>query len=200
MTPKQLFDYVDEIKPNAFSNATKTIWLNEVEGMVQTEVLLLSEVFEYRWSATVSTPISFPDEHTVGIADKSVLKNFRPGGKITLTGSGAYSGNNLTNAVIQSVSVDGLVFNETFSHTGASEVTTTLSFDGSTVELLVEPPHSKLYGEYLIARIDYANGEYDKYDNSMQMFNAFWGEFSRWFARMYRPADRKKVSVDVVFE
>ena len=31
---------VDDIKPNAFSNDTKTAWLNECEGLVQTEVFL----------------------------------------------------------------------------------------------------------------------------------------------------------------
>lgn len=191
MTPKQVFDYVDEIKPNAFSNATKTIWLNEVEGMVMTEVFLWPkrEVFEYVWSASVTTPITFPDEHTVGVADADVRKMFRPGGKVSLTGSGAYTGNTLTNAVIQDVTEDGLVFAETFSATGDTEVSTAVSYDGSTAQLLVGPPHSKIYGQYLIAAIDYANGEYDKYQNTMQMFNAFWGEYMRWYARNYRPAD-----------
>ena len=45
------------------------------------------------------------------------------------------------------------------------------------------------YAPYLEAKIDYANGEYEKYQNSMQMFNSFWGEFLRWFALVYRPAD-----------
>ncbi len=37
-------------------------------------------------------------------------------------------------------------------------------------ELLVQPPHDKLYPAYLEARVDYANGEYEKYQNTMQMF------------------------------
>ncbi|MGN1120729.1 MAG: hypothetical protein ACI4RV_00095, partial [Eubacteriales bacterium] len=103
----------DDIKPNAFSDETKTAWLNECEGMVQTQVLLLAseEIITY-----------------------------------------SYAGNKDT-------------------------------------ELLVKPPHDKIYWSYLCAMIDFANGEYDKYTNSMQMFNAFFGEFMRWFAKMYRPAD-----------
>ena len=193
MTIKQLFDYIDEIKPNAFSNATKTVWLNEVEGMVQTEIFLLSEreVFEYRYAAEVSAPISFPDDHTMGFSDLTVMRNFRPGGKLTFSPGSPYAANAKTNIAIQGVGTNGLLFPEnSFSSTGTAEVTTTLAYDGKDVELLVEPPHSKLYAEYVMARIDYANGEYDKYDNSMQMFNAFWGEFSRWFARVYAPADR----------
>lgn len=194
MTIKELFDNVDNINPNAYSNATKTMWLNEVEGKVMTEVFLWNEheVFEYHYADSVSTGITFPDEKTIGIADKRVLKRFRPGGKITTSPGGIYTDNAITGAVIQAVNADGLVFAEnTFSVTGTTEVTATLSYDGSDVELLVEPPHHKIYPEYLSARIDYANREFDKYDNSMRMFNSFWGEFSRWFARMYRPADRK---------
>ena len=195
MTIKECFDYVDEIKPNAFTNDTKTVWLNEVEGMVQTEIFLNAEtdVFEYHYSAEVTTPITIPDDHTIGIADKTVLKYFRPGGGIkNFSPGGIYSADAKTAITIQGVSADGLVFpEESFSATGTTEVSATLKFDGSTCELLAEPPHHKLYPEYIIARIDYANGEYDKYQNTMAMFNAFWGEFSRWFARTYRPADRK---------
>ncbi len=194
MTIRELFDYVDEIKPNAFSDNTKTVWLNEVEGKVQTEIFLLNEaeIFEYHLSGTVTAPVSFPNDHTIGIADGAVLRLFRPGGTLTFTPPSPYAANAKTNIRIQGVNADGiLVAPGSFSVLGDVAVSTALSFDGSGCELLVEPPHSKLYAEYVMARIDYANGEYDKYENSMQMFNAFWGEFSRWFARMYRPADRK---------
>ena len=56
-------------------------------------------------------------------------------------------------------------------------------------ELLVGAPHSKIYWSYLAAMIDFANQEFDLYANSMQMFNAHWSEFQRWFLRMYHPAD-----------
>lgn len=113
MTVAQVIQAVDEVKPNAFSNEEKTRWLNEVEGMVQTEVLLF-----------------------------------------------------------------------------ASEEVITYSYEqDKDAELLVQPPHDKLYPAYLEARVDYANGEYEKYQNTMQMFNAFYGEFIRWFALIYSPAD-----------
>ena len=44
MTLAQLIERVDEVKPNAFSNDTKTAWVNEVEGMVQTQAFLLAPV------------------------------------------------------------------------------------------------------------------------------------------------------------
>ena len=39
MTIKELFDYVDEIRPNSLGNATKMVWVNEIEGAVQTEIM-----------------------------------------------------------------------------------------------------------------------------------------------------------------
>ena len=113
MTLSQVIQAVDEVKPNAFSNETKTAWLSEAEGMVQTQILLWAseEIITYDYGA-----------------DKDA-------------------------------------------------------------ELLVQPPHDKLYPAYLEARIDYANGEYNKYQNTMQMFNEFFSEFMRWFALTYRPAD-----------
>ena len=103
----------DSVKPNDFSEEAKLSWLNEAEGLVQTEVMLLAtdEVIVYRWPEDAET------------------------------------------------------------------------------ELLVKPPHDKLYTAYLYAMIDFANGEYNKYQNTMKIFNAHFGEFMRYFAERYRPAD-----------
>ena len=113
MTLSDVISSVDEIKPNEFSNETKTKWINEVEGMVQTQVFLMVPIglVQYTYDQ-----------------DKDVI-------------------------------------------------------------LLVDPPHDKLYPAYLEAKIDYANGEYNKYQNTMQMFNSFFSEFMRWYADNWRPAD-----------
>lgn len=113
MTVSEVLNMVDDIKPNAFSDDAKVAWLNEVEGMVQTEVFLWApeEIITYTCEENKDTP------------------------------------------------------------------------------LLVEPPHDKLYWPYLSAMIDFANGEYNKYQNTMQLFNSSFKEFMRWFATHYRPAD-----------
>ena len=66
---------------------------------------------------------------------------------------------------------------------------TVFAFDGSEAVLMVRPPHDKIYAAYLTAMIDYGNGEYNKYNNSMVMFNGYWSEVCRWVARTFRPAD-----------
>lgn len=51
-------------------------------------------------------------------------------------------------------------------------------------KMLAAPlPYDKLYRYYLCAMIDYANGEYDKYQNSMAMFNESWGDYWRYWIR-----------------
>lgn len=56
-------------------------------------------------------------------------------------------------------------------------------------ELLIRAPYSKLYWIYLCAMIDFTHGEYDKYSQTMQMFNAWLQEYQIWYARTFRPAD-----------
>ena len=112
-TLQGVLDIIDGIKPNAFSEEAKTAWINEIEGLVQTEVFLLAieDVVQYTWPKDAA------------------------------------------------------------------------------VTLLAKPPHDKIYWVYLSAMVDFANGEYDKYQNTMQMFNQFFGEYMRWYARTYNPAD-----------
>ena len=113
MRIKDVIAAVDDIKPNAFTTATKLMWLSEVEGLVQTEVMLLAP----------------------------------------------------------------------------AEITTYGPETDLETELLASPPHDKIYRAYLTAMIDYANGEYNRYQNTVEVFNAWFSEYVIWYADRYRPAD-----------
>ncbi len=39
MTVKEIIDYTDKLKPNSFDFETKLVWINQVEGMVQSEIM-----------------------------------------------------------------------------------------------------------------------------------------------------------------
>ncbi len=56
-------------------------------------------------------------------------------------------------------------------------------------ELLVASPHDDIYPLWLCAKIDEANGEYNKYQNTMQIYNEHYDSFVRWFAQTYEPAE-----------
>ena len=53
---------------------------------------------------------------------------------------------------------------------------------------LIDFPHDDLYDLWLSAMIDFENGEYNKYQNTMEMFNSQYYEFVRWIAETYDPA------------
>ena len=108
MTISELLAYVDDVKPNAFTEGQKLLWLNELEARIQRHVFLSGECIQYR----------LPED-----------ENCEP---------------------------------------------------------LLVPPHDAVYRHWLEAMIDYANGEYSKYQNTMQMFNAQWASFVAWFAETYR--------------
>ena len=118
MTVGDAIRFVDMIKPNAFPDEAKILWLSRFEGRVAAEVFLMApaelEQFDYS--------------------------------KLTKTKAKAQ-------------------------------------------KLLVDPPHDDIYTEWLKAQIDHENGEYSKYQNTMQMFNERYNSFVAWFAGTYRPAD-----------
>ena len=59
--------------------------------------------------------------------------------------------------------------------------------DDLETELLVNFPHDKMYMQYLMARLDEANGEYNRYANSSVLFNASYSNFVNWFLTSYDP-------------
>lgn len=58
------------------------------------------------------------------------------------------------------------------------------------LELAIPAPYNKLYPRYLQAMIHYANGEYDRYGASMQLFNEAWHEVCLWFGQDFDISDR----------
>lgn len=197
MTISQLIAYADKIKPNAFDAETKTIWVNEAEGMIMSDAMLTESLtmknYNYVNSALwTGTGVTFPTAETILLPSVS---GFSIGGTVTISGLTENSANNGISAVITDISDDGLTLtfaDDTFT-VGLTPDTGTavLAFDGTDTVLLVPFPHDKLYRSYLCAMIDFANGEIDKYNNAMMMFNKQFSEFTEWYARTYRPADRE---------
>ena len=56
--------------------------------------------------------------------------------------------------------------------------------------LLVNFPYDDIYPAWIKAMVDYENGEYNKYQNTMQQFNERFNSFVAWFANAYEPANR----------
>ena len=86
--------------------------------------------------------------------------------------------------------LDGIVFEKIIkTHEGAEGK----EFNGYNEEtaldtvLLIPAPHDDIYLKWLEAQIDYANGEYDKYNNTIVAYNDAYTEFERYYNRTYMP-------------
>ena len=105
MTINEVIAFVDEMKPNTFTDENKTYWLSELDGKITREVLKRNDAVKYSWPK-----------------------------------------------------------------------------DGEKT-LLVSHPHDDIYSMYLFAMIDFANGDYEEYENAMNMFNQKYDIYARDYIR-----------------
>ncbi len=54
-------------------------------------------------------------------------------------------------------------------------------------ELLIPAPYDEVYLRWLEAQIDYTNGEYGRYNNSMVMYNTSYTAFANYYNRTHMP-------------
>ena len=106
MIINKLLTLIEDVKPNAFSTATKLQWLNTCEAEIFTEVMLKDPADYVPYTDTVT----------------DLAK-----------------------------------------------------------ELLAPIPFDRLYEYYLEAQIDFANGEYDRYANTMQLYNETRDAYAAWY-------------------
>ena len=75
------------------------------------------------------------------------------------------------------------------THEGAESV----SFTGYTADtpldtvLLVPAPYDEVYLRWMEAQIDYHNGEYDKYNNAIIMFNTAFEAYQKHYNSAHKP-------------
>ena len=79
------------------------------------------------------------------------------------------------------------------THEGGDETAFTgYDADGElNVEMLVPAPFDEVYLRWLEAQIDYANGEYDKYNNSILMYQAAYDGYANYYNRNHMPKGSK---------
>ena len=75
------------------------------------------------------------------------------------------------------------------THEGNEDITFN-GYDENTsleTELLVKSPYDSIYVSWLESRIDYANGEYAKYNNSTTVFNTDYASYEKYYNRNHMP-------------
>lgn len=90
--------------------------------------------------------------------------------------------------------LDGVIKSEIIdTHEGGEDV----SFSGYnettelTTTLLVPAPYDIVYIRWLEAQIDYANGEYGRYNNTLTAYNDACTLFVRYYNRTHMPKGKK---------
>lgn len=56
--------------------------------------------------------------------------------------------------------------------------------------LLVPAPYDEVYLRWMEAQIDYHNGEYDKYNNAIIMFNTAFEAYAAYYNQQHKPVSR----------
>lgn len=78
------------------------------------------------------------------------------------------------------------------THESSEEV----AFGGYTEEtptdtvLLIPAPYDEVYLRWMEAQIDYYNGEYDKYNNAILMFNTAFEAYAAYYNQHHMPVSR----------
>jgi hypothetical protein len=78
------------------------------------------------------------------------------------------------------------------NHEGAEDV----SFSGYTAQtpldtvLLVPAPYDEMYLKWLEAQIHYHNGEYEKYNNAIIMYNTVFESYAAYYNRTHKPVSQ----------
>ena len=90
-------------------------------------------------------------------------------------------------------SLDGLIKNDIIdTHKGGENVVFSGYNENSDIStvLLVPAPYDDIYLRWLEAQIDYANGEYGKYNNSITAYNDAYEIYQRYYNRTYMPISK----------
>ena len=86
--------------------------------------------------------------------------------------------------------LDGIIKSQIIdTHEGGENIVFE-SYDANTLldtMLLVPAPYDDIYIRWLEARIDYANGEYSKYNNSLTAYNDAYDLYARHYNRKHMP-------------
>lgn len=61
-----------------------------------------------------------------------------------------------------------------------------------STKLIVPAPYDDIYLRWLEAQIDYTNGEYGKYNNSITAYNDAYNLFARYYNRTHMPKSKGK--------
>ena len=89
--------------------------------------------------------------------------------------------------------IEGIIINEVLKthegYDGKYDLFEGYSEEKLSVPLIVQSPYDRLYTEFLKMKIDEANGETARYNNSMVLFNSYMDEYRKYYNKTHMPLD-----------
>ncbi len=184
-TVANIITYVDALKPNPYTDSQKLAWINKVEEAVKLNVMKTfkaTSIQRLADTATYDLPagVSFHDIDKAFIDGVPVRKIDYRSYLVTENeelGVYEYSSTKIGISPVPTSSDESsdprlrIVYLEQF---------TPYSATSSNVQLQKEQ-HKSIYEWYLFAMIDLFNEDFDKYNNSMQQYNAAFSELENWY-------------------
>lgn len=89
-----------------------------------------------------------------------------------------------------------IMFDVVFTHEGARDCYFYDYNDKTDLEkkqLLVKSPYDTLYILWLSAKIDFFNAEYNRYNNTIAIFNEQFGAYCNWYQSLHMPLQKGKL-------
>lgn len=189
----QIITEVNTLRPNAYTDAQKIVWFNQIDEKVKlnelptyvaTNIRRLANVYSY----SLPNGVDFEDIDSVFLNGSKipyvdVRSNdvFYNGEKAYFNSSGVL-GISPTPTSSDEVSEPSLrvVYKQEFTpHTATSET------------LLITNEYKSVYTWYLLAMMSFFDEDYDKYNNLMQQYNTAYNEFSNQCANL-QPVNKSK--------
>lgn len=60
------------------------------------------------------------------------------------------------------------------------------AYDDENQELIIPDEYADIYRHWLFAQIAYSNGETERYQNAMLMFNSSYQDYTKWYRRNHK--------------
>lgn len=91
--------------------------------------------------------------------------------------------------------LDGRIKTEILdTHAGFDDIGTPgYSYSNRMENLLAPEPYSDMYVYWLFMKIDFMNGEYDRFNNDAMLYNTSWLAFSNYMNRNHAPRKRAQI-------
>lgn len=172
MTIIEMITDVDAMKPNGYEQIYKIQWLSHLDGRIKNEIIDAHECADMHQAID-----EYIQNHK--LAYEREVEEYAKENEVSIEEARA------------NVEYREISYKEAKERIKATR--SDIFFDGYNAEtpldteLIVPHPYDDVYRYWLEAQIDYANGEYAKYNNSMSMFNEAYSAFYRYYHKTHMP-------------